>query len=299
MINLLVYIFVYPLIWCISMLPFKVLYFISDGIYLLVYYVIGYRKKVVLHNLKLSFPEKSEKELIKIRKKFYHHFVDILMEMIKSFTISEKELKMRYRYTNLEIFNDLQKDGKSLILAASHYANWEWMVALSSYLNYTCYAAYTKIGNRYFNNKVLKSRQQYGLILKQTSKIIAEIDKNHQQNIQSVYGLISDQSPQLSKTHYWNEFMGVKVPIHTGTEMLAKKYDLNIVFIDTKKIKRGYYESTFSLITNDAKKYEDYKLTDLLLEKVEEQIRAEPAYYFWTHKRFKHKDKAPISNTTD
>jgi len=291
--NLLIYILVYPIIWLLSILPFRILYFISDGVYLLVYYVIGYRKKVVLSNLKIAFPDKTDKELIKISKQFYHHFVDIFIEMIKSFTISEKEINEHYKYTNVELLTDLYKDGKSAILSGAHYGNWEWIINLPSKIDYKGYAAYTKVNNTYFENKILKTRERFGVFFKPTAYIISEIDKNSKEYIQSLYGLLSDQSPQLKKTFYWSEFLGVKVPIHTGAEMLAKKYDLNIVFMEVKKVKRGYYETTFSLITNDAKKYKDYELTDKFLNKVEKQIKERPEFYFWTHKRFKHKDKAP------
>tara|TARA_R110001583_G_scaffold39773_2_gene127441 strand:- start:1019 stop:1801 length:783 start_codon:yes stop_codon:yes gene_type:complete len=260
----------------------------------LIYYVIGYRKKVVFNNLKLSFPNKSEKEIIQISKKFYSHFVDVFIEMIKSFTVSKEEVYKRYKYTNIDFFTELYKDGKSVILTGPHYANWEWIMSLDSFVDYKGYAAYTKINNPYFNSKVLQSRAKFGTHLIQTSKVISEILKNKQHNIQAMYGLLSDQSPQLKKTYYWNKFLGVKVPIHTGAEMLAKKFDMNMVYIETKKIKRGYYETSFSLIGDDSTKYPDYKLTDIFLEKVEKQIRANPEYYFWTHKRFKHKDKAPI-----
>jgi len=291
--NLLIYILVYPLIWCISILPFKVLYFVSDFIYLILYYIIGYRKDVVLYNLTLAFPEKSKTELIQIRKKFYHHFVDVFMEMIKTFTISKRELDKHYVYKNIDLLNDLAKDGKSVILTGAHYANWEWIMGLTPFMKYQGVAAYTKLSNPYFEKKMLQTRGRFGVILKKTNRIIAEITKNSKGKKQFIYGLLSDQSPQLKKTFYWKEFFGVKVPIHTGSEMLAKKHDLNLVFMDVKKVKRGYYETTFSIITSDAKKYADYELTDIFLDKVEKQIRLQPEYYFWTHKRFKHKDKAP------
>jgi KDO2-lipid IV(A) lauroyltransferase len=291
--NLLVYILVYPLIWLLSILPFRILYLISDGVYFLLYYIIGYRKKVVYDNLKLAFPNKAEKEILAIRKKFYHHFVDVFIEMIKLFTISKNELDKRYKYLNSDLLNELSKDGKSIIIISSHYANWEWEVGMDSFINYNCNAAFTKISNKYFNKRILSSRQRFGVTLIEAPKITRTIIKNKDNNIQSVYGLLSDQSPQIQKTHYWSEFLGVKVPVITGTETLAKKYDMNIVFIKTKKIKRGYYESSFSLITDDAKKYADYEITDIYLRKLEAQIYEEPAYYFWTHKRFKHKDKAP------
>ncbi|PHR69354.1 MAG: lipid A biosynthesis acyltransferase [Lutibacter sp.] len=289
--QLLIYILVYPIIWLISILPFRILYMLSDVIAFLLYYIIGYRKKVVYGNLKLAFPKKSAKELKSIRRKFYRHFTDIFMEMIKSFTISKTSLKKHYSYTNIDLLDQIYKDGKSVILIGSHYANWEWIVGLNSFMKYKGYAGYTKVSNPYFNAKILKSRQKFGAEFFQTSKVISEINNNQKNKIQGMYGLLSDQSPMLEKTHYWSEFLGVKVPIHTGAEMLAKKYDLNIILVSTKKLKRGYYESSFTLITDDAKKYPDYELTDIFLRKVEEQIRETPQYYFWTHNRFKHKDK--------
>lgn len=291
--DFIVYILVYPLIWLTSILPFRILYIISDFLYLIVYYVIGYRKKVVLSNLKIALPDKTEKELLVIRKKFYHHFVDIFMEMIKSFTISEKEINRRYKYTNLELLNNLYENGKSVAIVGGHYANWEWVLNLNSFVKYNCVGAYTRVSNKYLNNQILKSRGKFGVQLVPTSKTIPVLIENHKNKVQSLYGLLSDQSPQLKKTFYWGEFFGVKVPIHTGAEMLAKKYDMNIIFINVKKVKRGFYETTFSLITDNAKKYANYELTDIFIDLIEKQIQAEPAYYFWTHKRFKHKDKAP------
>ncbi|AMC09887.1 lipid A biosynthesis acyltransferase [Lutibacter profundi] len=291
--NLIVYILVYPLIWLLSILPFRILYFISDCFYLLVYYIIGYRKKVVFTNLTLVLPKKTTKEIIEIQKKFYHHFVDVFIEMIKSFTVSKKEVYKRYKYPNIDFFTELYKDGKSVILLGPHYANWEWIMSVDSFVNYKGYAAFTKINNPYFNNKILKSREKFGTHLIQTSKLIPEIIYNQKNNIQSMYGLLSDQSPQLKKAFYWRNFFGIKVPVHTGGEMLAKKYNMNVVYMNVKKVKRGYYETTFSLITNDAPKHLDYELTDIFIDNVEKQVRKQPEYYFWTHKRFKHRDKAP------
>jgi len=239
------------------------------------------------------FPDKKEKELKIISKIFYSHFVDVFMEMIKTFTVSKEEIYKRYKFTNIEMLTELRKDNKSLILMGPHYANWEWIMSLDSFVDYKGYAAYTKIKNNYFNNIIIKSRAKFGTNLIQTSKVVSKMRYNQQNNIQAAYGLLSDQSPSMRRTFYWREFFGVKVPIHTGAEMLAKKYDMNLVFIDTKKIKRGYYETSFSLISNEVTKFEDYELTDVFLDKVEKKVREQPEYYLWTHKRFKHKDKAP------
>ncbi len=292
--QLIIYILVYPIIWLISILPFRLLYLLSDGISFLFYYVIGYRKELVLNNLRVALPQKTIKELKKIRRKFYRHFVDIFMEMIKSFTISKKSLNKHYTYTNIELFDELYKNGKSTILIGSHYGNWEWIISMNSFVNYKGYAVYAKISNNYFNNKILKSREKFGVNFIQTYKIIPEIKNNYKNNIQSMYGFLSDQSPMLQKTHYWSDFFGVRVPIHTGAEMLAKKYDLNVVFLETRKVKRGHYETTFKLITETPQEYKDFELTDLFLRNTESLIKEAPEFYFWTHNRFKHKDKYDV-----
>lgn len=291
--NLIIYILVFPFIWLLSLLPFRILYIISDFIFLIIYHVIGYRKEVVLSNLRLSFPEKDEKEIQSICRKFYHHFVDVFIEMLKTFTVSKEEVHRRYTFSNIDFFNGLKKNGKSVILMGPHYANWEWIMSLDSFADYKGYAAYTRIENKYFNNSIIKSRAKFGTNMLATSKIIASMRYNNKNNIIAGYGLLSDQSPQLKRTFYWREFFGIKVPVHTGAEMLAKRFDMNIVFINTKKIKRGYYETSFELISDNAKSHPDYELTDIFYKMVEERIRKQPEYYLWTHKRFKHKDKAP------
>lgn len=286
--QFIVFILVYPIIWLLSILPLRVLYILSDAVFVLIYHVFGYRKKVVYGNLKLAFPDKKEKELLKIQKKFFHHFIDIFIEMIKSFSISKKEILKRYTYQNLEIFDNLEKKGRSIVIMGAHYNNWEWIITLNNYVNYKTFAAYTKINNKYFEKQMLKSREHLGANFVQTTKFVSVVEDNKNNNIMSIYGLLSDQSPQLHKAKYFTEFMGVKAPIHTGAEFLAKRFDLAVVLMKTKKIKRGYYETSFELLAENPNEFDDYQITDLFLEKIESQIREKPEYYFWTHKRWKH-----------
>lgn len=293
--KLLIYILTYPIIWFFSILPFRVLYILSDLLYLFVFYIIGYRKKVVYKNISIAFPDKSSEEIAGIAKRFYRHFVDIFIEMVKFFSISERQINKRYKYTNANLLVDLYQNGKSTILIGAHYGNWEWILNISRHIPYKCVGAFTRVSNPYFNKAILKSRSKFGAYLVPTNKTIQEMAENKNNNIQAFYGLLSDQSPQLKRTFYWREFFGVKVPVHTGAEMLAKKYDMNVVMMRTKKVKRGYYETSFEILTDEAQKFEDYNLTDVFIELVEEQIREEPSYYFWTHNRFKHKDKAPVN----
>lgn len=285
---------IYPFLWLISRLPLRVLFVISDFFYLLNYYIVGYRKKVVLENLRLAFPEKSEKDLKRIQKQFFKHLTDFFIESIKTFSISKKEIKKRMTYVNLEVLETIVREGKNIALVGPHQANWEWLISLPMHLNnIKCHAAYTRIKNPYFEKIVKESRSKFGGVMYRTTDTIKNIYRNHQENIQSLYCLLSDQSPQVQKTHYWRAFMGVKVPIHTGAEMLSKKYDMAYVVWTSRKIKRGYYEIEFESITTDSKKYDDYQLTDRFLEITERNIRKNPEVYLWSHKRFKHRDKVP------
>ncbi len=285
---------IYPFIWLISRLPMRILYIISDGFYLLNYYIIGYRKEVVLENLKLAFPEREEKELKKIRKQFFKHLTDFFVESIKSFSISEKEVLKRMKYKNMGVLDEIVKTGKSIMIVGCHEANWEWLLGIPLNIeNIKCQAAYTKIANKYFERIVKKTRSKFGGIMYRSTDTIKNVYRNYKNNTQSLYCLLSDQSPQINKANYWSEFMGVKVPIHTGAEMLAKKYDMSYVVWTSRKIKRGYYEIEFELITNEPSTFEDFQLTDRFLEITEKNIRKNPEVYLWSHKRFKHRNKVP------
>ena len=289
----LVYYLSYPIIWLFSKLPFRILYIISDGIYFLFFYIISYRKKVVLDNLKMVYPEKSLKELRTIQKKFFGHFVDTLIEAIKAITISEVSIKKRYTYKNIELIDALHKKGKSIILVGSHYGNWEWVVGMPLVTEIDCYTSYTKLQNKNFENLIKDSRSKFGMICVRSSEIIKEIVKNEKQQKQGLYLLVSDQSPMLHRSKYWAKFLNVKVPIFTGAEMISKKLDYAVVNINTSRVKRGYYESEFELITDTPKELEANAITDAYLRLTEKHIHKNPAFYLWSHKRFKHKDNAP------
>jgi KDO2-lipid IV(A) lauroyltransferase len=291
--QLVVYILVYPLLWLISRLPFKIIYFISDGVYVLLYKVIGYRKKVVRGNLKLVFPDKSDAERILIEKKFYQHMCDMFLEMIKTMGISNKQLQQRFTFSNLEVLHQLEAKNKSIMLMFPHYASWEWVIALDAHIASKGYAIYQKIGNRYFDKLVRDIREKFGTTLittKETRDIVAQ---NKKEGNLSMYGILSDQSPMVKKALLWTPFMGITVPAHTGAEMLCKKLDLPAVYLKVSKEKRGHYSGTFSLITENPKEMEEFALTKAFLALVEESINEAPEYYFWTHKRWKHKDKMP------
>lgn len=283
----------YPIIWILSRLPMSILYMKSDFFYFLIYYVFRYRKQVVLDNLKLAFPEKPEVELLRIRKKFFKHLMDLMVESVKAFSISEKEILKRYTYSNPELVNKYAAEGRSIALMGAHQSNWEWSISLPKVLDIDMYGAYTKLNNTYYEKVVRDSREKFGVIGYKTSEMVRGMQKRFSAKQQGAYILLSDQSPQLHKTYYWREFFNIKVPIHTGAEMLSKRFDLVVINYVTKRVKRGYYTTEFQLITDTPKEFKDYQITDLYTELTEKNILEQPEYYLWSHKRFKHRDKVP------
>ncbi|PQV47863.1 KDO2-lipid IV(A) lauroyltransferase [Jejuia pallidilutea] len=292
--QFLAYILVYPFLYLISILPFRLLYAVSDAVYVLLYYIIGYRKKVVIENLRLVFPEKSEAEIKNIRKKFYHHLCDMMLEAIKSITISKSEMQKRYTFTNVEEIHKLEKENRSIVLFMGHYASWEWIFILQTQIQHKGYAVYKQLSNRYFDKLVKRIRAKYNSYLITTKETFATLIEAKRNNELTLNGFAFDQSPKLNKAVYWQDFMGIHVPVHVGGEILAKRLDMATTLVKVKKVKRGYYEATFYDIIRNVNDYKDFDITKMALKRVEEQIREAPEFYLWTHKRWKHRDKAPL-----
>ena len=287
--QLLLYILLYPILYLISILPFRIFYWFSDFICFLVYRVIGYRKKVVRSNIAMALPHLSEKERLEIESKFYSHMCDMFLEMIKTMTISREEIEKRYVFTNLDLYLDLEKKGKSIALLCAHYGSYEWVIAMNYYITFKGYGIYKKIANKYFDKLVHDIRSKFKAILITTKDTITVAEENHKEGVLGVWGFASDQSPKSSTKAHWYTFMGIETPIHVGAELLAKRLDMNVIFLKTKKTKRGHYEGTLEIMTEDANSIPNYEISEAFIRKVEEQIHEAPEFYLWTHKRWKHK----------
>lgn len=290
--QLLVFVLVYPLLWLISILPYRLFYLFSDFVFFLVYHVVGYRKKVVRENLQLVFPEKSETEIHRIQITFFKHMCDMFLEMIKTMNLSKSEVKKRYDVQNMEFLQSVLEN-KSVLLVCSHFANWEWNVSINNYVDVKGYAVYQKLGNAYFDSLVKKIRSRWNTDLITQQETVKTVIRNQQQNVLAGYGMVSDQSPQVHLAKYWSEFMGIKVPIFNGPELMARKLDLAVVFLKVSKVKRGYYRAEFIPITLAGKETGPGEITREFIALTENQIRERPEHYLWTHKRWKHRDKVP------
>ena len=174
-----------------------------------------------------------------------------------------------------------------------HYASWEWIFVLQRYVPHRGYAIYKRLGNKYFDALVKRIRAKYNTFLITNKEAVSTLVKAKQDKELTLNGFISDQTPKQNKAYHWNEFMGIKVPIHTGAETMAKRLDMAVVFCKVKKVKRGFYEATFKTLATNPNEFKDFEISDIFMKLVEEQIREAPEYYLWTHKRWKHMDKVP------
>ncbi|MDT0645940.1 lipid A biosynthesis acyltransferase [Zunongwangia sp. F260] len=287
--HALVFWLIYPLLWIISILPFKLFYAVSDAVFFLVYHIIGYRKKVVAENLKLVFPEKTEEERFRIRKKFYSHMCDMFLEMIKTLSISEKELRKRFKFVNPEEIIRLQKQDKSIMMMCGHYASYEWMIALQLYgLDVIAYGIYKKIKNPYFDKLVRDIRGRFNGELISTTKATITITKHESENKRAIYAMVADQSPKLLKSKYWADFLNIKAPVFIGSEKLAREFNMAVLYLNVEKVSRGHYVANLVNITDSAAQEPAHQITRTYLDLLEKQIRKKPEYYLWTHKRWKH-----------
>lgn len=287
------YIF-YVLNWVITLLPLPVLYLFSDFLYLVLYYIVGYRRKVVAINLKNSFPGKSEEERKSIEKKFYRHLSDIMVETFKLTHMSVASQRKRLTYSNLEIIDKLRAEKRDVIAVLGHYNNWEWPTLLPEYLKYKTVIIYKPLQNKYFNDFINKQRSKDGIVLTPTSQVIREIINFRHNGINTVTIFIADQIPAKGDIRYWTTFLNQDTAVFTGVGKIAAKFDMAIVFFNIQKLKRGYYNLSVELLFEHTAGLSEDIITDKHVRRLEEIIIEKPEYWIWSHRRWKH--KKPVDN---
>ncbi len=286
----------FPL-WLLTKLPLRFLFLISDFLFFITYYIIRYRRSIVFQNISYAFAEKNKKEIETIIRKFYRHLCDYFIESIYLLNMDAKECNRRYRYENTEIIEELFASGKNIVLATSHYGNWEWASNLSINVSFKINGIYKPLSNKTFDRLFYYLRGKYGAIpvqMKHTLRIINEYSKNEQ--MFALY-LVADQRPTPEDLSYWTNFLGRDTPVITGPERLARKYDLAVVFLEIDKISRGNYKVTFRLITDEPRNEPENAITEKYIRKVEKMVLKEPEFWLWSHNRWKYKPEIYKSKT--
>jgi Kdo2-lipid IVA lauroyltransferase/acyltransferase len=279
----------FGLLRIVGHLPLKFLYFLSDCLFPILYYFIPYRKKLVIGNLRNSFPGWDEQMILKTTRKFYHYFYDLLIESFAGNFMSKEELCKRFVLRNPEVCNDLYDKGKSISLVMSHYGNWEWSSVIPLFLKHKSLAIYKPLNNKYIDGLIKKLRERFGVLTIPMEKIFRSLIDYKNRNIPTITFFLADQRPLRTHIHYWLKFMNQDTPVVLGPEKISGKFDMAVVYFNVIPVKRGYYEAEFLLIFEDVKHSETYEVTTKYYEILEKIIREKPEYWLWTHHRWKHK----------
>lgn len=276
------YVFIIPF----SYLPMRGIYLFTDFFYLLLITFIPYRKSVIEGNIDRSFPNMSAKDKKKLKRKFYRHFTDILAEGVKNLTISKKELKKRFKVENPAVMQDLFEKKRNVLLVSGHYNNWEWLISAQNFLfPHNAIGIGMPLSSKFWDKKINQRRQRFGMKVV-NAKNYREALTSNPEMLKAVL-VLTDQSPSDALKSYWMNFLNQNTPVLFGTEMMAHDLDYSVVFFVTRKIKRGYYKMTLSLVAEKPKMKSWGQITESHTSKLEKEIIAHPEYWLWSHKRWK------------
>lgn len=275
-------------LWILSLLPLSILYILSDVLYLVIYRILKYRVTVCRNNLNNSFPEKSAAERLLIERKFYRHLSDIVVETIKSFTISENVLKKRMVLKNPELLESFFNKNISLIAVTGHYNNWEWAaMSLPFHCRHKPQGVYLAIKNHLINRFMIHSRSRFGIELIEVSRLYLEME--NRKNRLTINGFIADQSPSKPNKGMWLKFLNQDTLVAAGTEKYARQYGMGVVFGKISKVKRGMYTLEYLTVCGNGAETREGEITSGHSALLEAMIREQPEYWLWSHKRWKHK----------
>ncbi|MGB3143844.1 MAG: lysophospholipid acyltransferase family protein [Maribacter sp.] len=273
--------------YLLSLLPFRVLYLISDVTFFLIYHVLGYRSKVVYRNLEVAFPHKTKKELKEIAKKFYKHFCDLFFEAIKLLTVDTKEIQKRFKVHDLSKIHYHLHNKENILLYTAHQGNWEWLTTVPIYFDVHCNTLYKPLKNAYFNDLFILIRQRFNVHCIPSQEAYRKLLTLKNQGIVAMNCVIGDQSPPVKSGRVESLFFDHKTTFFNGAAKIAKKTDAVVLLPYLKKEKRGTYELFFETIVEKAKQVGEQEIVELYSKKLEDVIEAYPELYLWTHKRWK------------
>jgi KDO2-lipid IV(A) lauroyltransferase len=278
-------------IFIFRFLPFRALYAFAGVISWFLNHVVGYRKKAIIQNLKNSFPDFPEKKIYQIKDVFYQHLGDMLIESLKAFTMTEEAVVKRYRFLNAEILREFYTQGQSVICVAGHYGNWEWGgVASGTQLIHKPVGFYKPLSNKHMDDLVKQTRVKGRSILASITETAETFRKDYGEP--AIFYMVADQSPSSARLAYWIRFLNQDTAALHGPEKYARLYNLPVVFAAANKIRRGYYEVTFSVVEADPSKTKTGEITRRFMQKLEDVVVARPEYYLWSHRRWKLKKPA-------
>jgi len=280
--------------WCffLALFPFWLLHLASGTVYFIIYYIVGYRKKLVRKNLRNAFPDKSPKEILSIEKAFYHHFCDYFFETVKLLTMSESQMKKHFVFKNEDIIQNFLNQGKPVILLLGHFGNWEWVTSITLWIksdeNLVIGQIYRPLRNKVSDSLFIRIRKRFHSVGFNKYDVYKDIIKMRKAGKNWLLGFMSDQKPSGNHPHIQVRFLNQDTSVLTGTEKIAHHTAAAVCYLDVRKTKRSYYEGTIELVSENAAETQEFEITNKYMQLLEKSILRDPSGYLWTHNRWKH-----------
>ena len=284
-----IYYIVYGIAYAVSLLPLRVLYVLSDGLFYLVYYVVGYRRRLVRKNLRDSFPGESESGISRVERDFYAWLCDYLVETVKLLSAGKRQMTRRMRFEGVERVRESIARGRSCAIYLGHYCNWEWVTSLPLALgdSAVCAQIYHVLENPAMDRLFLSLRGRMGAVSIPMAETLRHIAKYRSEGRPVVIGFISDQVPFWNNIHYWTDFLRHDTPVLTGTERIARSAGFDVYYLDMRRDRRGYYTGEFRLLSDNPASLPEFGLTEMYFRALEKTIERQPQFWLWTHNRWK------------
>lgn len=278
----------YGVTWVVAMLPRWLFYGLSDVCAVLLCFVVRYRRGTVRRNLERSFPEKSARERWAITWRFYRHLSDLFLESAFLMHASPRRMYRRFEVENLDAFTPYYREGRSVVVAASHYGNWEFLTLVDPLIEHKMLSIYKALHNKRIERIITRSRQRMGSVAVESRRTLRALLEYQRRGIPVLVGLITDQTP-ANPYHYWCTFLNQDTVVYRGIEQIAKKFDMPVFFCNMQKPRRGCYRVRVELITDRPRETPEDWITAQHVAALERCIRREPAYWLWSHRRWKKK----------
>jgi KDO2-lipid IV(A) lauroyltransferase len=280
----------YALIWLLALLPLSVLYVLSDIFAFIAYGIVRYRRKVVRRNLVASFPDMSRSEITVIERRFYRFFADLMIETIRQLHASQKEMKRRMTFENMDLLLRHAYEGRSVMLMTAHYCNWEWTSVICLHLPeyYKAYPVYQQLNNKHFDRLMYTLRSRYGAVNVEKDDLLRQMLTMRKAGVHGVFGMISDQSPMAQHIRYRMNFLNQETPVFLGTEQLSKKFNYPVYYLDIQRPRRGYYHCIIRPLCENPQDAAEHEITTAFMKILESNIQIRPELWLWSHNRWKH-----------
>ena len=276
--------------YVVSLLPMWFLHAVSSIVSIILFHVIRYRRRVVDENIKGSFPKLSPRKRWMIERRFYTHFCDLMVESVKFFSISEWNMKRRMRFKGIELLEESFRNGRSCGVYLGHYGNWEWISSMPLWVNpdlCLCTQLYHQLENYVTDQLILYTRRRFGGVNIEVNQSIKDMVRYRNEGRPILVGFIADQTPYWDNIYYWNDFLNHETPWFTGAERIMQKLDMDVYYLDVRRIRRGFYVAEYKRITTTPNSNEQFWLTDQYAKMLEHTIMRAPSYWLWSHRRWK------------